>query len=117
VFQDSRLRREDIPCWVASGLGSNRNAVVAMPPWERGVVVRRRIEEATTALRLAVFGTVTQGSVASSATPGWEPESRWDSLHVPDADAEHWKLGTGNWKLGTLEEDGGRRRIRTFEGR
>ncbi len=39
------------------------------------VVVRDRIEEATTALRLAVFGTVTQGSLASSAT--CKPQRLW----------------------------------------
>ena len=42
------------------------------------------IEEATTALRLAADGMKTQGSLASSATLGLEPESRWDSLHASE---------------------------------
>ena len=33
---------------------------------------------ATTALRLNSFLTVTQGSLASSATLGWRPQSLWD---------------------------------------
>jgi hypothetical protein len=43
-----------------------------------GVVVSGT-KEATTALRLAADGMKTQGSLASSATLGWVPESRWDS--------------------------------------
>jgi hypothetical protein len=79
--------------WVACGVGSNRNAVVAKPLRERGVAVSDRIEEATTALRLIVDGTVTQGSLASSATLGLVPESRWDSLHEPDPAVGHGLSG------------------------
>ena len=50
--------------------GSNRNAVVAMMPWNPRAGGMVRIGGATTALRLASDGPVTQGSLASSANPG-----------------------------------------------
>jgi hypothetical protein len=61
-------------------------------------VAGSRIKEATTALRLAADGMKTQGSLASSATLGWVPESRWDSLHVPDP-----ALPAGNLMLKTQD--------------
>ncbi len=50
--------------------GSNRNAVVAVTSCNPRAGAMVRIGGATTALRLASDGPVTQGSLASSANPG-----------------------------------------------
>ena len=47
---------------------------------------------ATTAMRLGWDGSGTQGSLASSATLGWEPESRWDSTGLGAGGLGLWQL-------------------------